>query len=284
VTKKTLVYLITSVVIISLLATILFYYYSSVPGEPRAAIIDQLSSSQLTNSSRYVNQTFFDNTKALLSMRFSKVDYYSDNATVENYKTLSSMGYKLIIWRAHSALDESKYVAISTSERDRSKNYDQYSNDQLKLCNITGDPILYFAITPKFVTECMTGRFDDTVIILMSCNGLKKDYYETAEAFVEKGAKVFISWDGWVNGSDNDDATTLLLQHLINENNTVREAINKIPQYIGEWGPSKLDFYPKTVSEAAEYHIPDYRGSTTGINAEAAAVTILEKHFQKALS
>jgi len=101
---------------------------------------------------------------------------------------------------------------------------------------------------------------------------------------VEKGAKVFISWDGWVNESDNDGATTLLLQHLINENNTVREAINKIPQYIGEWGPSKLDFYPKTVSEAAEYHIPDYRGSTTGINVEAAAVTILEKHFQKALS
>ncbi|MCJ7423027.1 hypothetical protein MUP01_02000 [Candidatus Bathyarchaeota archaeon] len=282
--KKTLLYLITSIAVVTLLATVLFYYYSSVPGEPRAAIIDQLSSSRLSNSSRYVNQTFIDDTKALLSMRFSKADYYSDNATVENYKTLSSMGYKLIIWRAHSALDESKYVAISTSERDGSRNYDQYSNDQLKLCNITGDPILYFAITPKFVTECMTGRFDDTVIILMSCNGLKENYYGTAEAFVEKGAKVFISWDGWVNESDNDGATTLLLQHLINENNTVGEAINKIPQYVSEWGPSKLDFYPKTVSETAEYRIPSYRGSTNGTKAEAAAITILEKRFQKTLS
>ena len=282
--KKTLLYLITSIAVVTLLAAVLFYYYSSVPGEPRAAIIDQLSSSRLTNSSRYVNQTFVDDTKALLSMRFSKVDYYSDNATVDNYKTLSSMGYKLIIWRAHSALDESKYVAISTSERDGSRDYDQYSNDQLKLCNITGDPILYFAITPKFVTECMTGRFDDTVIILMSCNGLKENYYGTAEAFVEKGAKVFISWDGWINESDNDGATTLLLQHLINENNTVGEAINKIPQYVSEWGPSKLDFYPKTVSETAEYRIPSYIGSTNGTKAEAAAITILEKRFQKTLS
>jgi hypothetical protein len=282
--KKTLLYLITSIAVVTLLVAVLFYYYSSVPGEPRAAIIDQLSSSRLTNSSRYVNQTFVDDTKALLSMRFSKVDYYSDNATVDNYKTLSSMGYKLIIWRAHSALDESKYVAISTSERDGSRNYDQYSNDQLKLCNITGDPILYFAITPKFVTECMTGRFDDTVIILMSCNGLKENYYGTAEAFVEKGAKVFISWDGWINESDNDGATTLLLQHLINENNTVGEAINKIPQYVSEWGPSKLDFYPKTVSETAEYRIPSYIGSTNGTKAEAAAITILEKRFQKTLS
>ena len=38
----------------------------------------------------------------------------------------------------------------------------------------------------------MSGRFEDTVIILMSCNGLKQGYYETAKAFIEKGAKVLI--------------------------------------------------------------------------------------------
>ncbi len=240
-------------------ATLLVYSYTYQQSQPKAAIIDELSSSKLSSMSRRQNQTFITKAQELLHERFSEVDYYSDNATVDNYKTLASSGYKLIIWRAHSALNlNSKYIAISSSERFGSKNYDQYSNDQLTLCNITDDPYLYFAITPKFIEESMDGRFEDTVIILMSCNGLKPEYGKTAEALIQKGAKILVSWDNWIESSENDNAITLLLQHLIVQNSTIGEAVGVARgPYPSIYGPSELIYYPRT--DAANYRIPDYR-------------------------
>jgi len=260
--NKRLTYAAIAIIAIIILASIFLYIHPNQSGQPKAAIIDQLSSSRLAETIRYPNQTFINTAKQLLYKRFSIVDYYSDNATVEQYKGLSSQNYKLIIWRAHSALNlDSKYIAISTSDKYGSKNYDQYlENGQLTLCNITG--YYYFGITPKFVKELMSGRFNDTVIILMSCNGLKQEYYKTAETFEEKGAKVFISWDGWIESSDNDNAITLLLQYLINENNTISNAVSKIPRYSSAFGPSQLKHYPDT-NDVRNYQIPDYKQSNT---------------------
>jgi hypothetical protein len=241
------------------------YFFNSYPGQqsqPKAAIIDQLSSYALTETSRHVNRNFTNAVRTLLYTRFPRVDYYSDNATVDNYRSLSSMGYKLIVWRGHSALDESGYIAISTSERYSSGYYDEFSSGRLTLCNITGDPRLYVAITPKFVAEVMNGKFQDTVIILMSCNGLKEEYTKTAEAFEERGVRAFVSWDGWVESNDNDQAIALFLGYLINENNTIEQAVRKIPTQSSVFGLSKLDYFPKT-PEVGNYTIPDYGQSST---------------------
>jgi hypothetical protein len=193
------------------------------------------------------------------------VDYYSDNATVENYRQLPSKGYRLIIWRAHSALDlSSSYVAISTSDKDDPVKYDQYMREgKLTLCQITDDPDQYFAINPKFIREAMTGRFEDTVIILMSCNGLNDKYLGTAQALRDKGAKVLISWNEWIDSDNNDDAVTQLLGYLIDENNTINDAVHKIREYDSPGlPPSKLKYYPMT-AETAGYRIPDYRQETS---------------------
>ena len=274
--NKRLVYVTIAIIAIIILASIFFYIYPTQPSQPKAAIIDQLNSSQLTPSSRFPSQTFINTAKGLLDQRFPKVDYYSDNATVDQYKLLPSLGYKLIIWRAHSALDPNNYVAICSSERYVQGKYEQYSEDQLKLCNITGDPNLYFAITPDFIKECMDGRFEDTVIIFMSCNGLKQDYYKTAETFEEKGVKVFISWDGWIDPSDNDNAGTLLLQYLINDNNTISNAVSKIPQYSSPYGLSQLKHYPDT-NDVRNYRIPDYKQSNTARMGFAMMAIFLKK-------
>jgi hypothetical protein len=271
--SKRLIYISVAVIIIALLTIALFFiFYSNQPSEPKAAIIDQLSSSQLSDVSRYINETFVENAKTLLYHRFSKIDYYSDNATVEQYSKLASLNYKLIIWRVHSALDPENYVAISSSERYVSGKYGQYSSEQLKLCNITGDPFLYFAITPKFVEECMGGRFEDTVIVFMSCNGLNPNYIKTAEAFRNKGVKVFISWDGWIEKADNDNAISLLLKYLIEDNRIISEAVERIPQY----GLSKLDYYPHT-TDVANYHIPNYKQSNVSSGMMFSSAIILRK-------
>lgn len=240
----------------------------------KAAIIDQLSSSQLSDISRWENETFIEYAKMLLSQRFPSVDYYSDNATVEQYSKLATLNYKLIIWRAHSALDPEQYVAICSSEKYVHGKYEQYSKEQLKLCNITGDPILYYAITPKFVEECMSGKFEDTVIILMSCNGLNPNYYKTAESFINKGAKVFISWNGWIEKTDNDNAISHLLKHLIEDNLTISEAVRRTPSYI-----SRLDYYPHN-PEVANYRVPNYKQSNISCNSIALLSALNSKRVK----
>ena len=271
--NKRLIYVAIAIMAILILTGFFLYRYPNQPSQPKAAIIDQLSSSQLTETSRFPNQTFVKTAKELLYKRFPEVDYYSDNATVDQYKSLSSSSYKLIVWRAHSALNlENKYIAISTSEKYDSTKYNQYSADQLTLCNITGDPNLYFAITPKFIEECMIGKFQDTVIIFMSCNGLKQEYTKTAETFVKKGARAWISWNGWIDPSDNDHAITLLLDYLINKNNTISEAVYKIPSYFSFYGPSKLDYYPRP--EVANYRIPNYKDANIASNVRLAVITV----------
>jgi len=276
--NKRLTYAAIAIITIIILASIFFYIHPNQPGQPKAAIIDQLSSSHLEEPIRHENQTFINTAKQLLYKRFSIIDYYSDNATVEQYKRLSSQNYKLIIWRAHSALDlNSKYIAISTSDKYGSKNYDQYlENGQLTVCNITG--YLYFGITPKFVEEIVSGRFEDTVIIFMSCNGLKQEYYKTAKTFVEKGVKVFISWDGWIDPSDNDNAIAHLLDYLINKNNTIYDAVHKIPSYSSAFGPSQLTNYPDT-NDVRNYRIPNYKQGNTA-RMEFAMMAIFFKKIE----
>jgi hypothetical protein len=271
---KRLIYAsVVSAIIVMLTIAFFFIFYPNQPSEPKAAIIDQLSSSYLTEDiTRHVNETFVENAKALLYERFSRVDYYSDNATVENYKNLASLNYKLIVWRAHSALDLDEYfIAISSSERYAPKKYEEYlENGQVNVCNISGE--LYFGITPKFVEECMGGRFEDTVIVFMSCNGLNPNYIKTAETFKNKGVKVFISWDGWVEKADNDNAVALLLKYLIEDNSTISEAVKDIPQY----GLSKLDYYPRT-TDVANYHIPNYKQSNVSSDVMFLSAIILRK-------
>jgi hypothetical protein len=277
--KKTIIYAAVIIVAILLPTVFLVQLFASRPSVQKAAIIDQLSSSHLAPISRHPNQTFINFAKNSLDQRFDAVDYYSDNATVENYRQLPSKGYKLIVWRAHSALDlDSAYVAISTSEKDGPVKYDQYMLEgKLTLCQITNDTNKYFAINPKFIREAMTGRFEDTVIILMSCNGLNDKYLGTAQALQGKGAKVLISWNEWIDSDNNDDAVTQLLGYLIDENNTISEAVRKIHEYDSPGlPPSRLKYDPMTV-ETAGYYIPDYRQEASAKNPSTATSAFASK-------
>ena len=279
VNKKRLIYIAVAATLILIPAAYIFSISITQTSPSTAAIIDQLGSSKLAANIRFENLTFVEFSEKLLHSRFSVVDYYSDNATIEQYKELASKSYKLIIWRAHSALDlSSKYVAISATDKYNS-NYDQYlDNDQLTLCNITGDSDLskiYLGITPKFVTEVMNGRFGGTAIILMSCNGLRNGYHKTAQAFEEKGAAVFISWDDWVDFENNDCASGLLLQYLITDNETVSAAISRIPPYPSESGATVHLLYDP--EDAANYRIPSYVQNGESTTSQSTQLIIMEK-------
>lgn len=280
-----------AVAAIALLIPTAVFLYSNLgqPAQTKAAIIDQLSTF-------HSNQTFKQAVEQILLENFDTVDYFSE-ATVELYEKLPLKGYKLIVWRTHSALDEpKKWVAIATSEK---YSPDKYTHEveagQITLCNLTlADNTaggFYFGITPRFIRERIQGKFSETVIVLLSCNGLR--YSEPADAFVDKGAKAVISWSFWVDPVHNDNAGTLLLRLLIKENMTIKKAVEAVPPDESYEIPSKLEYYPNA---AGSYRIPNYKAQKAEKSLKGTAFfqnlilnehvkqNVLEKTFQLVVS
>lgn len=209
----------------------------------KAAIVDQVS---LT----FPNQTFIETAASTLTRAGYTVDYFSgENVTVDFYRTLPTRGYRLMMLRVHSAAKALSGVMIAELHLFTSEPYSKtrYALEQLRdeVGTVLYPPSeIYFAITPKFVQQCMKDKFEGTVIIMMGCDGLSAT--EMAEAFIEKGAKAYISWNRSVSASHTDQATTQLLQQLVTEGQTIKQAVENT---IKEVGPdpnydTTLEYYP----------------------------------------
>jgi len=249
--KKRLQYVAT-IVTIAILVTIIafssFLIYSYLNPSPpnqntnsttqlKAAIVDHLS---LTAP----NQTFIQTATNILETANYTVDYYpGEEVNVEFYRNLPTHDYSLIILRVHSAVrdPEGRPLVLFTSQLYSNK---KYTWEQIydRICPVAystqeaKERIFYFGITPKFVQQDMKGTFHNTTIIMMGCNGLT--YTEMAEAFIEKEAKAYIGWSDSVSASHTDQATTRLLQHLITEKQTIKQAVENTKN---EVGPDPVD-------------------------------------------
>jgi hypothetical protein len=193
-------------------------------GAPKAAIVDQLS---LTHP----NPDFVQEAAETLEEAGYRVDYYpGESVTVDFFRRLPALGYKVLIFREHSAViendaGEADGVSMFTSEAysdDRLYAYEssfiqegESERSALAESWYEGDSRRYFGITPKFITARTLGTFSDAIVIMMGCDGLSSD--GTAQAFVEKGAATFIGWDNAVTPAHTDAAVQQLLQHLFAE-------------------------------------------------------------------
>jgi hypothetical protein len=100
----------------------------------------------------------------------------------------------------------------------------------------------------------MIGDFKDTVILMMGCEGL--DNPSMAQAFVMKGAKVYVSWNQPVMSSHTDRATTDLLRHFVIERLPLEESVLATFETVG-FDPvynSLIIYYP---AEAGEYTLSE---------------------------
>jgi len=213
----------------------------------KAAIVDHLS---LT----LPNQTFIETATNTLKQAGYTVDYYAgEEVTVEFCRNLPTHGYGLIVLRMHSSAAELEGkefvetpVGIFTSESySQTKYVYEQLTDQLVIASYTmPQPPYYFGIVPKFVTSSMKGTFQNTIIIMMGCEGLNNT--KMAEAFIQKGAKAYIGWKGAVSASHTDTATTRLLQHLITDKQTTNQAIDNTMKEVGPdpTHNSILSYYP----------------------------------------
>jgi len=256
----------TVIIIIFILGILGFLIYISPPqtyNPPvdhttgnKAAIIDHLSISQ-------PNQAFVENATAILEEAGYEVYYFEgEQVTVDFYRNLPAQDFSFIVFRVHSTGESTveevdlDWVVLFTSEpySDLKYLYPEQTNAELVYVMFTtGDSQRYFGITPLFVKNRMNGNFKDTAIIVMGCDGLR--YYSMAEAFKERGAKVYISWTGPVLADHTDTGTLHLLNQLLLHRVPVSEAIidtrNKVgPDPIYE---SQIMFYPIT---ATQYTIP----------------------------
>ena len=206
-------------------------------GPERAAIIDQLSLTQ-------PNPDFAEQATGLLERAGYAVDYYpGEQVTVDFYRDLPARGYRLIVLRTHSALaterdsatgdkTDKDYVGLFTSEP-----YDATKRSGEEQQGLMGPGHYYeggqewFVVAPKFIERSMRGRFDDTLVIMMGCDGLKSPI--TAQRFLAKGASAFVSWSKPVSASHTDAATLRLLEKLLVDGLTVADAVTRTAAEVG---------------------------------------------------
>ena len=222
----------------------------------KAAIVDHLS---LTHP----NQAFVKECSEILKKAGYAVDYYKgEEVTVEFYRNLPALEYDLIVFRAHSAYIQ-KYLslAVFTSEP---YSKDRYVQEQVRNRVARGfiepyrqgDPD-YLVITDKFVRYSMQGFFKDTIIIMMGCMSIKRGM---AAAFLEKGAKAYIGWDGLVSANHTDLATIHLLKHLLLEKQAIAKAVSQTMEEVGSESQYRntLLFWP---IEASDVRVQTFENS-----------------------
>ena len=212
----------------------------------RAAIVDHLSLHQ-------PNPNFNQTASAILEEAGFTVDYYpGEEVTVNFFRDLPKHDYGLLILRVHSGIGvvEKDWVCLFTSERyTRSKYVDEQLAGRIMAACFQNppEPPYFFGVNPDFIRLSTKGRFQNTIVIMMGCDGLR--YPTLAEAFISKGAKAYISWDKAVSASHTDEATIHLLRQLVIEKQTIEKAVSETNKEIG---PDPLDksilkYYPESV-------------------------------------
>jgi hypothetical protein len=203
------------------------------PAGPRtAAIVDQLALTQ-------PNPAFAEAATGTLEQAGYVVDYYpGEQVTVDFYRNLPTRGYDLIVFRVHSGLVEERdvetgqitpedYVSLFTGEPfSETKYVEEVAAGPLGVADYgyEGSP-RFFGIGPEFIRSRTRGKFDQTTVILMGCDGLKSD--RTARAFLERGVEAFVSWSGPVSASHTDTATERLLRHMLIDGLPTRDAVSR---------------------------------------------------------
>ncbi len=126
---------------------------------------------------------------------------------------------------------ETEYVSLFTGEPYSENKYPEEQLDRLGRATYydAADPL--FAIGPDFVTFSMEGEFDDSIVVMMGCDGLRSQ--RTAQAFLDKGASAFVSWSQPVSASDTDATSQRLLERLLSEGLPAAEAVTQTASEVG---------------------------------------------------
>ena len=220
---------------------------------PRALIVDQLDQT-------FPNPDFVKEAGTLLEGAGYDVRYTpGGRVTVDFYRKLGGDDYDLIILRSHSARLRDRatqqltdVAVLFTSEPFVDTRYisDQMAGRLGPAFYYDGGE-KYFGVHPAFIRSGVQGGFGGATVILMGCDALRSD--AIASAFVDRGAKAVIGWNGPVSADHTDQATEHLLQHLVVDKLGVQEAVAKTMSEVAAdpSSGSELRYYPAEAAASA---------------------------------
>jgi hypothetical protein len=241
--------IIYALVLISIPFIVLGYYFwprsEPIPITGGVAIVDSFYSS---------TPQFTDEALAFFASHDIQVTTFKDeNVTVSLYEQLPEYGYRLIILRVHAGIletDPTRPTFMFTNERFNNIDYftqvlaGQIQSGKTNPDDPTEEPV--FTVGPSFITA--NSDFDNSIIVLSSCYGLYMN--KLAEAFIQKGAEAFLSWDERVSLTHTDNACMRLLLALIDEEMTLEDAVDTVMIDVGPdlaYG-SSFKYYPLEAS------------------------------------
>jgi len=237
------------------------FIYLYRPPIPKAGIIDHLSA---TNP----NEQFVNTCTKMLKESGFKVFYHeTEEITVDFYRRLPLMGYKIIILRSHSALTKIENeteakppVTIFTSEPfNETKYVSEVEAEQLgKVFFTDNDTKQYFGVTPLFIANnTMYNGYKDTIVINMGCDTIVPNVIQIndisipnlgwmADIFHKRGAILYTGFNGPVSVEYTDKTTISLLKHLLTFRYGLKEAVTKTQEDVGldpDFGSSLMAGY-----------------------------------------
>jgi hypothetical protein len=267
--------MLLSIILVSIVfaGSILSFTLSQEPKfSLKAALIDQLGMS-------FPNPEFVDNITNILSAAGFSVTYYeSKNVNVSLFSGLAKDDYGIIILRTHSALRlDNSTVDLFTSEEFTLDKYTEMLDRGL-LSNgsyLWDTSKHYFAITSNFI-ENLEGRFPRSIVVAMGCWSLKPDVRQLANAFINKGAEVYIGWTDMVESRHTDSETIKLLRMLLEGNQTIEDAVYSTdPDWSFPPARSTMSFYRQT-SAVGSLKISDLTAEAKNTTASKLQLMILD--------
>jgi hypothetical protein len=170
--------------------------------------------------------------KTLQEAGFS-VDVYQGREVTVDLLEEFACGYRLVIFRVHSALSDDKELFLFTAEPYSNVKYsqEQYSG-LVRKAYATENSQPVFAVNWGFVKRLMTGEFNGTLVVMMGCDGTK-DPLITWEFFAQ-GAVGYVGWNGPVLLSHSDKAILCLIQDLYVDGQSLRDAVADTNSQVGQ--------------------------------------------------
>ena len=169
------------------------------------------------------NPGFYEDIHALFSgERYVFEPSLGENVTVEHLRRIPK-GYDLIILRVHSTVNDEMVWFFTGEEYSQDKYVLEQLADEVHPARPSLGSRRLFAVGADFVNHFMKDRFRGSTVLVMGCDGIRST--DLAQAFIDNGAELYISWDGPVTLGHTDLAFSCLLRAMIEEEMSPEDAM-----------------------------------------------------------
>jgi hypothetical protein len=144
-----------------------------------------------------------------------------EEVTVEYLRRLPA-GYDLVILRGHSTVNGDMVWLFTGEEYSKDRYVLEQLADEVHPARPSMGSRRLFAVGADYVNHFMKDRFRGSTVLVMGCDGVRAT--DLAQAFIDNGADLYVSWDGPVSLEHTDHAFTCLLGAMVEDGVSPEEA------------------------------------------------------------